>query len=193
MKKQGFASVLSLLTVTFVANSAFATETYKLDPTHTAITWKIDHFGFSKPSGKFMNVEGTLMLDEKDLSKSKVDVMIPIAKVASGVVKLDEHLQTADFFDTAKFSTAHFVSDKVEVKEEHMLDIHGMLTLHGVTKPVVLHAKMNKIGENFMKKKTAGFSAMATIKRSDFGMTTYLPGLGDDVMLEIETEANLAE
>lgn len=171
---------------------AMAADTYKLDASHTAVTWHISHFGFSSPSGKFMNVDGTLELDEANPASSKVNVTIPVADIDTGVAKLDEHLKADQFFDTAKYPTAVFVSDKVEMTGKDTANVHGALTLHGVTKPVVLKVRLNKIGNNMMNKKTAGFSAVASLKRSDFGMTTYLPGLGDDVTIDIESEANLA-
>jgi polyisoprenoid-binding protein YceI len=172
---------------------ALAADIYKLDPMHTAILWHVDHFGFSHPSGKFMHVDGALTLDEKNPAASKVEVTIPIATVESGVPQLDEHLKSKEFFDAATFPTASFVSDKVDVTGKDTAIVHGTLTLHGVAKPVALNVKLNKLGENFFKKMTAGFTASATIKRSDFGMNAYLPGLSDDVRLDIESEATLAD
>ena len=101
----------------------------------------------------------------------------------TGLPKLNEHLLGDSFFDVAKFPTATFVSTKVDVTSKTTAKVTGDLTLHGVTKPVVLDVTLNKIGENMKKQKTAGFSATATIKRSDFGMTAYLPALGDEVKL----------
>ncbi len=170
---------------------AFAADTYKLDPTHTAITWHVNHFGFSTPSGKFMNVDGTLVLDETNPAASKVSLTLPIAAMDTGVAKLDEHLKSKDFFDAATYPTATFVSDKVDVTGKETAVVHGLLTLHGVTKPVALNVKLNKIGENMFKKKTAGFSASTSLKRSDFGISTYVPMVGDDVALDIESEANV--
>lgn len=183
-------ALLTSVAATF-AFSAQAAETYKLDASHTAVVWQLNHFGFSNPSGKFMNVDGTLVLDEATPANSKVSVTIPIADINSGVPKLDEHLKTKDFFDVAQFPTATFVSDKVETTGADTAKVTGNLTLHGVTKPVVLDVKLNKVGENMMKKKTAGFTASTTIKRSEFGMGTYVPALGDDVKLSIESEANV--
>lgn len=174
-----------------LASPALAADSYKLDANHTAITWHISHFGFSSPSGKFMNVDGTLNLDETNPAASKLTVTIPVAMIDTGVAKLDEHLKSDAFFDVAKFPTASFASDKIELTGKDTAAVHGLLTLHGVAKPVVLKVKLNKIGENMFKKKTAGFSATAMLKRSDFGITTYLPGLGDDVAIDIESEANL--
>jgi len=182
--------MISALSMSLTA-PAVAADTYKLDSMHTAVTWHINHFGFSNPSGKFMNVDGTLTLDEKNPAASSVNVTIPIATIDSGIPKLDEHLKTKDFFDVATFPTATFVSDKVEITGKDTAIVHGTLTLHGVSKPVALTVKLNQMGPNMMKKPTAGFSATATIKRSDFGMTAYLPALGDEINLDIESEANM--
>lgn len=177
--------------VSTLAFSAQAAETYKLDASHTAITWHVSHFGFSTPSGKFMSVDGEVTLDEANPSASSVNVTVDVAGINSGVAKLDEHLKAPDFFDVAKFPTATFKSTKVTPTGKDTAKVVGDLTLHGVTKPVTLDVKLNKIGENMMKLKTAGFTASTTIKRSEFGITTYVPNLGDDVKIEIESEANI--
>lgn len=174
------------------AAPAFAADTYKLDASHTAITWHVDHFGFSTPSGKFMSAEGSVTLDKANPAASSVNVTIKMAEVNSGVAKLDEHLKAKDFFDVAQFPTATFTSTKVDVTGADTADVTGNLTLRGVTKPVTLKVKLNKLAENMFKKQTAGFTATTTIKRSDFGISAYLPNLGDDVRIEIESEANLA-
>jgi polyisoprenoid-binding protein YceI len=166
---------------------------YTLDASHTSVDWRINHFGFSNPSGKFALVDGKLSLDEAKPEDSKVSATIQIAHLVTGIDKLDEHLKSPDFFDIAKFPTATFVSTKVELGENNMAKVHGTLTLHGVAKPIVLDVRLNKLGENMMHKKTAGFSIHTTLKRSDFGMDKYLPMLGDEVDLHIESEANLNE
>jgi polyisoprenoid-binding protein YceI len=185
-------TVLGTLVALSVAVPALAADTYKLDPFHTAIGFHINHFGFSNPSGKFMNVDGTLLLDEKNPAASKVTATIPIATVDTGVAKLDEHLKTKDFFDAETYPTATFVSDKIDVTGKDTAKVHGILTLRGVAKPVTLDVKLNRLAENMMKKQTAGFTASTTLKRSDFGMSTFVPALGDDIRIDIETEANLA-
>jgi len=183
----------TLLASLFVALTApaYAADTYTLDTNHTNIVWTINHFGFSNPSGKMTKVEGTLVLDEANPANSKVTVKLSPANVITGVDKLDEHIKSKDFFDVATFPDATFVSDKVDVTGKDTAKVTGTLTLHGVSKPVVLDVKLNKIGTNMMGKKTAGFSASTVIKRSDFGMTAYLPNLGDAVGISIESEANI--
>jgi polyisoprenoid-binding protein YceI len=192
MSKAVLRFLMGIVLPLSLAAPAFAADSYKLDPAHTAITWHVSHFGFSSPSGKFMNVDGTLELDEKNPAASKVSLTIPIAEMDTGVAKLDEHLKTDQFFDVAKYPTASFTSDKIDVTGKDTAVVHGSLTLHGVTKPTALNVKLNKLGENMMKKKTAGFTATTSLKRSDFGMSAYLPGLADDVAIDIESEANLA-
>ena len=177
----------------FFASAAFAApETYVLDPNHTNIVWFANHFGFSNPSGKFANVQGTLVMDEANPGDSKLNVTVSPATVITGVPKLDEHLKSEAFFDVAKFPTATFTSTKVDVIDAHTAKVTGNLTLHGITKPLTLDVTLNKIGEHPMtKKKTAGFSATAILKRSDFGVNYGIPNVSDDVKLSIESEASV--
>lgn len=175
-----------------LAAPAFASpETYVLDPMHTAVEFHISHFGFSNPSGKFMSIQGTVVLDQQQPAESKVNVTIPIANLDTDIAKLDEHVKGKDFLDAATYPTATYVSERVDITGKDTAVVHGNLTLHGVTKPVALNVKLNKLGKNMMEKQTAGFTATASINRSDFGITRYLPGLGDEVKIDIESEANL--
>lgn len=184
--------ILFSLLLTF-SLPALAADTYILDPGHTYALWHINHFGFSHPSGKWY-AEGTLVLDETKPQDSKVDVIIHIANIDTGISKLDEHLLSADFFDVAKYPTASFASNKINVTGKNTAKIYGTLTLHGVSKPVILNVMLNKIGVSpITSKKTAGFTATTQIKRSDFGMVKYLPGLADEVKINIEAEGKLKE
>lgn len=168
-------------------------DTYKLDPEHSYVLWHISHFGFSNPSGKWL-ADGTLVLDEAKPQNSSVNVTIHTADISTGIPELDNHLKKPLFFDVTKFPTATFVSDKVTTTGDHTAQVHGMLTLRGVSKPVTLDVTLNKIGVNpITDKKTAGFSAHTTLKRSDFGINTLLPGVGDEVKLDIESEASLVK
>lgn len=185
------ASLLAILFVMLNGN-VHAAETYALDTNHTNIVWSINHFGFSNPSGKFTKVEGQLVLDEANPANSKVSMTLSPANILTGIDKLDEHLKSKDFFDVEQFPNATFVSTKVALTGKDTAKVTGTLTLHGISKPVTLDVKLNKIGVNMFNKKTAGFSAFTTIKRSDFGINTYLPALVDDVKISIESEANIA-
>ena len=172
-----------------IAGPAAAADTYKLEPTHSSVTFQYTHFGFSHPTGKFMNAVGSVNLDKADPSKSSVEVSFDIAGVNTGVPALDNHLKSPDFFDAAKFPTATFKSTKVEVTGKDTAKVTGDLTIHGVTKPVTLNVKLNKLDVHpMMKKEDAGFTATATIKRSDFGVGNYVPAVSDQLDLYIEAE-----
>lgn len=188
--KWNFIKAIMFFIVLFSFRYAYGAETYTLDPAHTYVQWSISHLGFSNQTGKWM-AEGTLMLDEAKPQNSKVNVKINIASLITGDDKLNKHLMSEEFFNVNQFPTATFVSDNVTLTSKNTAKVQGMLTLHGVTKPVMLNVMLNKKGTHPMSKKMAmGFSATATIKRSDFGMTSFLPGLGDQVKLTIEAEAS---
>jgi len=163
---------------------------YDLDPNHTRIDFSWTHFGFSHPMGRFDRFDGDFRFDPADPTKSSVTVTIPIDSIDTGVAKLDAHLKTDEFFDVAKYPTATFKSTRVERSGEHGLKVAGDLTLHGVTKPVVLDVTVNKVGRHPMAgRDAAGFDASATIKRSDFGISNYVPNVSDEIRLSISTEA----
>jgi len=158
---------------------------YKMDPNHSQIAWTIDHLGFSLYHGLLGEPTGTLTLDPAKPAAASVSVTIPMDKVLTTSTQLNGHLQTPDFFDVKQFPTATFASTKVVTKGTHAT-ITGNLTLHGVTKPVVLEAKFTGAGDSPMSKAaTVGFEATTSIKRSDFGIVKYLPALGDKVDLQI--------
>ncbi|MBG78348.1 MAG: polyisoprenoid-binding protein [Alphaproteobacteria bacterium] len=171
-----------------VANAA--PESYNFDPTHTNILWKAEHFGFSKPSGRFGLTSGELILDEDAPENSSVEVVIDTTDLVTGIEKFDAHLKSSDFLDVENFPTATFKSTAVEVTGETTAKVTGDLTLHGVTKPVTLDMTLNKIGINpISEKKTAGFSGSIVLKRSDFGISMYVPNVSDEVEISIEAEA----
>jgi len=166
-----------------------AAEKLILDDEHSYVLWRIEHLGFSTQSGKWY-VKGFVFLDKDKPQDSKVDVSIDMANIVTGLPELDKHLKSAQFFDVAKYPTATFVSNKVDVINDTSAKVEGLLTLHGVSKPVTLDVNMNKIGKNPINDRmTVGFTASTKIKRSDFGMNTLLPKLGDEVTIEIGAEA----
>jgi polyisoprenoid-binding protein YceI len=187
----------SLLLTSLLAASASALaapQTFTIDPTHTQVTFTWNHFGFSNPSARLEDIKGSVVVDQADWAKSSVEVTMPFSGLHTGVPKLDEHMKTPDFFDAAKFPDVTFKSTKVTKTGAETLDITGDLTVHGVTKPVTLHARINKIGENKMiGSQTAGFDADTTLKRSDFGVNKYVPMVGDEIKVHITVSADLAK
>ena len=163
--------------------------TYKLDPNHTMVLFSWNHFGFSNPTADLGLGEGTLVFDEQRPAQSSVEVTLPLADLDTHVPALDTHLKEADFFDADKYPTVTFKSTKVQPLGGHKFKVTGDLTVHGVTKPVVLAATLNKVGPHPMTKAQAiGFDATASIKRSDFGIGAYVPNVSDEISIRITTE-----
>lgn len=166
---------------------------YVADPSHSKVTWTVSHFGFSTYTGQFAGVTANLKLDPANLGATALDATIQTAAVGTLNPALDNHLKSPNFLDVAKFPTATFKATSVKSTGAATADITGDLTLHGVTKPVVLQATFNQAGLSPVDKKyTVGFSAKAVVKRSDFGIKTYVPAISDDVTLHIDTEFKAA-
>jgi len=157
----------------------------------------LDPFGFSNPTARFDRIEGSVLLDKADLTKSSISVTLPLDSLDTGVAKLDEALKGRDFLDAAKYPTITFKSTKIEQTGENGLKITGDLTVHGVTKPVTLDAKVNRISifaiPGVIKAQAAGFDATTVIKRSDFGVTKYVPYVSDEIPVRITLDAKQAE
>jgi polyisoprenoid-binding protein YceI len=186
LRRTVLASVLALVS----AGAYAAPITYKLDPSHTDVLFTWNHLGFSNPTGHFGQIEGTLVYDEADPTRSSVEATLPLAGLDTHVAKLDEHLKKDEFLDAAKYPTITFKSTKVETAGSGKLKVTGDLTLRGVTKPVVLDVKLNGAGPHPMKKVPAiGFDATTTIKRSEFGIDAYVPNISDELKVSITTEA----
>lgn len=194
-----FAAVLALAPVAHAQGPAPQSPaeapagTYVIDPAHSKITWSVSHFGFSTYVGQFAGVAATLKLDPKALDSTDLQVTVNTASLGTLNSALDEHLKSPEFLDAAKFPQATFRATSVKRTGETSADITGDLTLHGVTKPVVIHATFNQAGVNFIDHKySLGFAGAAVLKRSEFGIKTYSPAIGEDVTLQIEAEFKAA-
>ncbi len=183
----GIISLLSLLLLP-LTNAMAAIENYIIDPQNSYVLWHIDHFGFSNPSGKWM-VRGKLELDKSKPQNSKVNVTIHVAHVITGVPALDKRLRTKLFFYTNKYPLATFTSNRVILTGKKMAKVHGILTIRGVSKPIVLNVTFNKAGRNPISNKlSVGFSATTQLNRTEYNINTLSPGLGDEVKINIELE-----
>ena len=160
--------------------------TYAVDPGHTQVGFTVSHMGFSNYSGGFSDVSGTLELQPKTPAASKLSIKIPVASVMTTSAKLTGELKGEQWLDAAKFPEMTFVSTKVTPEGKDKAKVTGNLTLHGVTKPVTLDVTLVGAGVNPLSKKvTVGFDATGTLKRSEFGVKTYVPLIGDDLHLTI--------
>ncbi len=181
------ASAIILASSTAIA----APVSYSIDAGHTDVLFAWNHFGYSNPTGHLGQASGTIVFDDAMPEASSVEVKFPLAGMNTHVSKLDEHLRSDEFFDAAKFPEITFKSSKVEkAAGVNGFTVTGDLTIHGVTKPVVLAATLNKADMHPMKKVPAiGFDATTTIKRSDFGVGAYVPKVSDEIKVHITVEA----
>jgi polyisoprenoid-binding protein YceI len=165
--------------------------TYTFEPQHTQGVLRWNHLGFANPTAQFNTVEGTLEFDPADPTHSSVAVTIPLTSMSTGVPDLNDDFRSSDFFDFAKFPTATFKSRKIEkAGTPDTLKVAGDLSVHGITKPVVLDVTINKVGTNPRNQvPTVGFEAMAMLKRSDFGLGLYVPQVSDEIRIHITAEA----
>jgi len=161
--------------------------TYTLEPIHAMILFGVSHFGFSDYYGQVPGATGALTLDAANPSASHLDVSVPAANVWTASDKLTGELKSPDWLDAAKYPAITFHSKSITVTGPTTADVAGDLTLHGVTKPVVLKATFKRGAVFPMNRKyMIGFDATGHIKRSEFGVDKYVNyGLGDDVDLII--------
>lgn len=163
---------------------------YKLDPVHTQVIFFVDHLGFAKSEGEFLDFDGTIKIDTENLENSSVEVVVKTESIDMDNTKWDDHMKNADFFNVTEFPVMTFKSTKVELTSETTADIHGELSILGLSKPLVLKTVHNKTGMNpFSGKQEIGFSATGVVDRSDYGMTYGLPNVGGQAELRIEVEA----
>ncbi|APH54922.1 putative exported protein [Granulibacter bethesdensis] len=168
--------------------------TYVADPAHSQVAFSVSHFGFTNYNGLFSDAQGELTIDPAVPEKTTLRISIPIASVVTTSQKLTEELKSADWLDAAKFPEATFVATTATFAGKDHAIVPGNLTLHGVTKHVVLRVRLVGTGVNPMdKKQTVGFEAYTEIHRGEFGITKYLPVVGDEVKLRIEGAFELKE
>ncbi len=193
----GCAASLALLSVSSLAwpaappmaNHDFAAVQagdYVVEPSHTRVLFSVSHLGFTTWYGDFSHASGAAKIDPAHPAASSVQVSVPIGSVETTNKTLDGELKGADWFDAAKYPTMTFTSRQITVTGPNQGEIVGDLTLHGVTKPVTLRVKFHGAGLNPLSHAyTTGFDATGEIRRSDFGVTKYVPMVGDEVSLII--------
>lgn len=174
----------------FASGSALAADPYVIDPNHTQVEYTYTHFGFSHITGHLNGIEGDFLFDAQDPTQSHILINIPVNTISVGVPALDDELHSEMFFDVAKYPLATFQSTAVTRTDKDHLAVAGDLTIHGVTKPVTFAVTINKIGTHPMRGVPAvGVDAAVTVKRSEFGLGKYVPGVSDDVAIHATMEA----
>lgn len=189
-------TITSIITIIALSLPAFAfASTWTIDPDHSNVGFSVRHFMVSNVKGSFQKHSGTVEIDDKDITKSKVEVSIDTNSVNTNVAKRDEHLRSADFFDVAKYPTMTFVSKKVAKAGKNKLKVTGDLTLHGVTKTVVLDVEgPSKESKDPYGNFRKGVSATTKINRKDFGLVynaaleTGGVAVGEEVTISLDIE-----
>ena len=182
-------TLLSLLAATFSTAAMAAPETYVIDHTHTFPRFSYSHFGFSTQTSRFDKTSGKIVLDRQAKTGS-VEVNVETTSVDTGYPLFNEHIQGADFLDTAKYPTMTFVSSNLKFEADNLVEVEGVLTLKGVSKPVTLSVtSFQCMPHPMLKKDACGANATAVIKRSDFNMGKHAPHVSDEVTINIPVEA----
>jgi polyisoprenoid-binding protein YceI len=159
---------------------------YRLEPGHTQVLWGVSHLGLTTYYGVFSGASGSLRLDPKNAAADALSVTIPVASVSTTSAVLDDKLKSAEWLDAARYPTMEFVSTKIVPTGRGLALVTGNLTLHGVTRPVTLNVKFNGAAINPLGRAyTVGFAVSGDIRRSEFGVTKFVPVIGDDVTLII--------
>lgn len=176
------------------ATTAQAGDRFELDPGHTHVQFSVRRFGFNDVIATMPDVSGIITLDQEAPENSSVEVEIGVASIASGNATREQALMTPFWFNVEEFPKITYRSLSVERIGDDQADVTGELTILGVTKPIVMRVVFNKIGNDpATKREAVGFSATASLKRSDFGMMTAANFVGDDVEIRIETLAHKIE
>jgi polyisoprenoid-binding protein YceI len=185
--RHAFAS-LALASSMLFGGQALAADTYELDAVHSHAMFKIMHLGLANQYGRFNDLSGTVVVDEKNPANSKVEVTIKTASVDTKNEKRDEHLRSPDFFNAKQFPNLTFKSTKVEAAGKDTYKVTGNLTLRGVTKPITFTFKKNGEGKDPWGNFRMGGETTFTINRMDYGINYMPDGLGKDVTLMLTFE-----
>ncbi|MDG1130972.1 YceI family protein [Seohaeicola saemankumensis] len=179
------------LAAALTAAPAFAApEKYMLDSSHSQILFSYNHLGYSTTWGMFSGFAGEIMFDQEDPANSSVSVSMPVMSMMTGWEERFAHFMSADFFGATEDEMVTFTSTGIEVTGDNTALITGDLTLNGVTKSVVLDAKLNQASDHPMANQPwAGFDATTTLLRSDFNVGAFAPFVSDEVTIQISIEA----
>jgi polyisoprenoid-binding protein YceI len=174
----------------FASLPALANETLTIDQGHSAVVFNWNHRGFSNPVARFEKLEGTIVLDASDITKSSVSVKIPLEGLRTAIEFLDRRLKGDEFFAATKYPEITFKSTGIAKGTMDTLMITGDLAVHGVTKSIVLNAKINKIQPGSRSEPgMAGFEAETMLRRTDYGVDKYVPTVSDEIYVHMTLEA----
>lgn len=181
-------TLLALIIGYALSFSATAADSYTVDPRHTFPSFEINHLGFSVQRGRFNQTSGKVLLDPQSAT-GYILISIETASISTGLTELEKKLRGKEFLNAERYPQIKFTSDKLHFNQDQLVAADGVLTLHGISKPVHLTVDHFYCGLNLINmKNTCGANATTTIKRSAFGVDKYTPKLGDDVTIAIQIE-----
>lgn len=182
-------SILFAVALVLSASAFAQIQSWKIDPNHTAAQFSVKHMGISTVRGAFTKVSGTVAFDPANPAKTSVEATIDAASIDTRVDMRDNDLRSDHYFDVAKFPTITFKSKSVQPAGEGKLNIVGDLTIHGATKEVTLSVEgPSKPVDDPRGNTHVGASASTTIKRTDFGVGSANPMIGDEISITIDVE-----
>ncbi|MGE3066926.1 MAG: YceI family protein [Hyphomicrobiaceae bacterium] len=185
----------------FAMATPAAAETYVFDKELTSVLFSWNHMGLSRQTARFLDCEGTLEFDPAQPERGAVAVVIKTASLSTGNPQFDKNLRSADFFNAGVNPDITFRSTGVRVTGRQTGEVTGDLTISGITKPVLLYVTWNYTGEHpmaklnpaYLNKVVSGFSAVAKLNRSEWGLDRVIPFVSDEIQISIEAELTRKE
>ncbi|UCD81683.1 MAG: YceI family protein [Desulfobacterales bacterium] len=168
--------------------SAYAAETYQLDPAHTSVMFRVKHLGVAYVYGRFNGPRGFFTFDESSPSQSAIEVQVNVKDVDTAVEKRDHHLKSPDFFDAEEYPIVTFKSTAIKKLSQEAYEVSGNITLLGKTRPITVKAVDTGSGKDPWGNFRRGFETSFSINRSDFGMNFMLDGVSDEVVITVSVE-----
>jgi polyisoprenoid-binding protein YceI len=189
MKPIQHSPILALILAAYGVPSWAEPESFTIDPAHTYPSFEVNHLGFSTQRGRFDQTSGKVVVDQAKKNGS-VDITIDANSIDTGAKQLDEVLRGAEFLNTAQYPTLSFHSSDLQFEGDQLTKVNGEFTMLGVSQPVTLNVTHYKCGiDPVTSKYVCGVDAETTLRRSDFGMSKFVPFVSDDVKLKIQVEA----
>jgi polyisoprenoid-binding protein YceI len=189
LRRTGLTALMSTLSCLGFVLLSEAADTYKVDPVHSTVIFRIKHNNVNYFNGRFDALAGTLTIDDQNPVASALDFKVTADSIDTADPKRDAHVKGPDFLNAKQFPAITFKSKQVAKVSDGVYDVSGDLTLHGVTKPVTVKLEQTGVNPSSKMGSLAGFEATFIIKRSEFGMTKFTDMLSDEVKLIVNIEA----